>query len=116
MKLEDQITDGPLLAQLSKQRVGEASPLPGHYDKNNDVWVIKRKNEYVPLVEIEHQNLGLLTKTMVNEERDDSWPNELFQLSTKTEVQLERDDISGTKIMELLQLSTKTAIQSERDD
>lgn len=84
----------PLLVNFSVLRTGGDS-LPGYYDSNNQVWVVEGDHGVKPIIEA---------------------AGDLAELSTKTEMRPERDDVTEPLLMALLQLVTKTKAQQERDD
>lgn len=92
--LSEKLAELPLLVGLSIPRIGD-DVLPGRYDSNQQVWVTDEQDSCKPIIEA---------------------AGGLAELSTKTEVKPERDDVSGTSLMALLQLVTKTLTQFERDD
>jgi len=105
----------PLLVELSVERTGEDT-LPGHYDEDQDVWVVDGPDGLNPIIEMAENMMGLITNTAVKQERDDSSAMLNLEWSTKTEAKPERDDFVGTPMMALLQLFTKTKTHNERDD
>jgi len=105
----------PLLVGLSVERTGEDT-LPGHYDAEQDVWVVGCPEGLKPIIEMAENIAELCTKTDVVRERDDTGSTLNLEWSTKTEARPERDDAVGTPMMALLQLSTKTRTHNERDD
>ena len=105
----------PLLVGLSVARTGEDT-LPGHYDAGQDVWVVDGCDGLKPIIEMASNFAELDTNTISEDERDDPGYMLYLEASTKTEMAPERDDVTGTSMMELLQLQTKTKAQMERDD
>lgn len=105
----------PLLVGLSVVRTGEDT-LPGHYDEEQDVWVVDGCDGSKPIIEMAANIAELETKTDVVREIDDPGSMLYIEASTKTEVKPERDDELRTSMMELPQLFTKTKVQKERDD
>lgn len=104
----------PLLIGFSVARTGEDN-LPGHYDAEQDVWVLDGRDGMKPIVEIAANIAELELRTSVEKERDDPGTILYLESSTKTDVKAERDD-AAIPMMDLLQLFTKTKVQSERDD
>ena len=104
----------PLLIGFSVARTGEDN-LPGHYDTQQDVWVLDCHDGIKPIIEIAANISELESKTSVARERDDPGTILYLESSTKTDVKAERDD-AAIPMMDLLQLFTKTKVQSERDD
>ena len=84
----------PLLVGFSVPRTGDDT-LPGHYDAEQEVWVIDGYDGARPIVEAAES---------------------LAELVTKTKVRPERDDVAEPSLMALLQLVTKTYVRQERDD
>lgn len=105
----------PLLVECSIPRTGE-DVLPGHYDTEQQVWVVDRCQGSKPIVEITGDLAEMATKTFAAPERDDVESLTLLEAATKTETVPERDDVAGPSLTELLQLVTKTKAQQERDD
>lgn len=84
----------PLLVGLSVLRTGDDT-LPGRYDVEQQVWVVDDSHGVRPIIEAARDLSELSTKTEARPERDDvAEPSlmALLQLVTKTKVQQERDD------------------------
>lgn len=77
----------PLLVQRAVSRTGDTA-IPGHYCTEQQVWVVGG----VPLVASGTSLPELSTKTEANIERDDVAPRVILEMQTKTNAQLERDD------------------------
>lgn len=103
----------PFLARFATQRT-EESNIPGMYSYEQDLWVIEENGKKIPI--ISKFNLSqAVTKTKVRQESDDECSSGVLELSTKTEVKLERDD-NHINMNHLLELTTKTDAVQERDD
>ena len=105
----------PLLISLAVPR-SDQEHLPGSYDPNSQVWVVKTQNGLRPLIEAAPRLSELSTKTKVIQEQDDISATALLETVTKTYKQLERDDAVDGLPFALLELSTKTEVSPERDD
>jgi hypothetical protein len=105
----------PLLVGFSVPRTGEDA-LPGHYDTEQQVWVVDQSSCAKPIVEVAGDLAEMVTKTFAAPEKDDVQSMVLLEASTKTDAVPERDDVAGPSLMALLELVTKTKAQQERDD
>jgi len=114
MNNEDQ-EQVPLLVGFSVPRTGEDT-LPGHYDTQQQVWVVDGENGVTPLVEATGDLAELVTKTFAKPERDDAASGTALEIVTKTEAKPEKDDVPRSSLTALLDLVTKTKAQMERDD
>ena len=99
----------PLLIGFSVERTGEDN-LPGHYDAQQDVWVLDGQDGMKPIIEIAKNLAELESKTFAERERDDPGTMLYLESSTKTENARERDD-SAIPMMDLHLLFTNTEIQ-----
>jgi hypothetical protein len=79
----------PLLAQSAVRRSGDAR-IPGGYSASHQLWMM----EDAPLVSSVDGLPELRTKTEAQMERDDVVPNVLLEMATKTDAVSERDDQS----------------------
>lgn len=77
----------PLLAQTAVRRSGD-SRIPGGYSAHHQLWIA----EGAPLVTSVEALAELRTKTEAQMERDDVAPNMLLDMTTKTDAVIERDD------------------------
>ena len=132
----DDDDDHPFLATLAVRRTESTSELPGRYCRQQDVWVVDGPQGPIPII-TSHQADSVAPMTKIKGERPESEGSVTLELSTKTAVQLERDDLSprtfgslrkrDTKVAKmldqdtsshlfLLELSTKTETRRERDD
>jgi hypothetical protein len=107
--------DLPLLVGFSVQRTGDDT-LPGHYDAEQQVWVVENGYGVKPIIEAAGDLCELATKTFAAPERDDVESMVLLEATTKTEARPERDDVPRPSMMVLLDMVTKTKAQQERDD
>ena len=115
MNIDEDQGQLPLLVGLSVLRTGDDT-LPGHYDAEQEVWVIDGYDGLKPIVEVAESLAELATKTRAEPERDDPDSLAFLELSTKTEARPERDDAADNSLMALLEFVTKTKVQQERDD
>lgn len=99
----------PLILDYSVARTGEAKVLY-EYDPNLSLNMVRVNNEEIPFITAGIEELSLLTKTKVHQERDDDTIS--LELLTKTRVDREKDDDYNS----LLELKTKTLVNNERDD
>ena len=113
--LEEDWGNLPLLVGFSVQRTGDDT-LPGHYDNEQQVWVVNGGDGMRPIVEAAGNLCELATKTFAEPERDDVETMVFLEASTKTELSPERDDAPQSPMMTLLDMVTKTKAQQERDD
>lgn len=105
----------PLLVGFSVRRTGEDT-LPGHYDAEQQVWVVDGGHGVRPIIEAAGDLCELATKTFAAPERDDIESMAFLEATTKTEARPERDDVPRSSMMALLDMVTKTKAQQERDD
>lgn len=120
-------TAAPLLFRYGVSRTSGAE-LPGHYDANSQLWVIKTRDGFVSVVAIaDRADLETSTGTRVRQEGDDEDLSDNVGLaaayvgtSTLTLVRQETDDedISGdaSLCMALLDTSTLTKVRQESAD
>jgi hypothetical protein len=104
----------PFLATLATRRTDSVGELPGCYSSEQDVWVVSSRDGPIPIVAgPEKCSVGPVTK--VKGERDELCATAVLELSTKTSVIPERDDVPscGNSLPELV---TKTDVVRERDD
>lgn len=82
----------PLLMRFALLRSG-CSQLPGYYDDEAQVWMVKTSRGDKPIVETAEKLKELSTKTDVRQEEDD-YPNvsAALEFETKTMVRQESDD------------------------
>ena len=135
--IEDvQTGNRPFLVNLAVRRIGTASPLPGRYCTQRDVWVVDEDDGPTPLV-TKGSHYASAPVTKVKQERDTPIALSYLELMTKTHTQLERDDRCprNTKLFSdketrppvttehcvsasslILELYTKTETVRERDD
>lgn len=81
----------PFLAGFATKRSGEKT-MPGRYDVDRSVWVLDEIDGPVPMVEKARDLADLVTKTKVDQEKDDPGIVALLDLVTKTDARKERDD------------------------
>ena len=116
MNLEDESKELlPLLVGFSVRRTGDDT-LPGHYDTEQQVWVVNGSQGVRPIIETAGDLCELVTKTSTVPERDDVGSTSILEATTKTEARPERDDVAERSFVGLLELATKTKVQLERDD
>lgn len=77
----------PLLAQAAVPRSGDTR-IPGGYSASHQLWMVGG----APLVSSVNGVPELRTKTEAQLERDDVGPNVLMEMATKTDAVIERDD------------------------
>jgi hypothetical protein len=103
----------PFIARFAEQQKDNAPSLDTHYDYENDITMIKIKNRYTPLVELNSPIPELLTKTEACRESDDYSANSMeIELQTKTAASRESDESE----MRCLELETKTFAERESED
>lgn len=106
----------PFLLRFATPRSAEAE-MPGHYSPDLGVWVIDGDDGEVPIIEVADGTLvATQSKTMTRVEVDDEDPSRFgaVETSTGTRVRQEVDD-EDTSLC-LPELTTKTDVQQERDD
>ncbi|MCX5658084.1 MAG: hypothetical protein NTZ48_07715 [Candidatus Omnitrophica bacterium] len=99
----------PLILDFAIARTGEAKVLY-EYDPGRSLNIVRVNNKDIPFIVAGIEELSLLTKTKVHQERDDDSIS--LELLTKTRVDREKDDDHQS----LLELKTKTLVNNERDD
>ena len=99
----------PLILDYTVARTGEAKVLY-EYDPIRSLNIVRVNNEDIPFIAAGIEELSLLTKTKVHQERDDDSIS--LELLTKTRVDREKDDDHQS----FLELKTKTLVNNERDD
>jgi hypothetical protein len=103
----------PFLTRYASKR-SSAPELQGYYSHELSMWAIGTDLGEVPMIDRAQVELELVTKTMVEHERDDeSLTCGMSELLTKTDVRTEQDD---TSTFVCLELATKTEAQMEHDD
>lgn len=106
--------NSPFLANAGTLRTGE-DRLPGYYCEQQQVWVVDTEQGAQPIIN-EQALSQLKTKTRADGEEDDDCQLAL-ELTTKTYLQIERDDDTDPRgFNNLLQLVTKTDSNEEVDD
>lgn len=100
----------PLILDYKECRQEINSSLKYEYDVNTCMSMVQLDGKQKPFIEMNSNDLELLTKTKVRQESDDD--HFLGELGTKTEVKNERDDPRDT----FLELATKTFTIRERED
>lgn len=115
----------PLLFRAATPRLAGAE-LPGYYDPNLNVWVVKTGGVRRPIITVsEEALLCIRTSTRTTAETDDDEAliefsaQQLCELQTKTETKQESDDegaCSLTSLGSIAELETKTSFNSEVDD
>lgn len=99
----------PLILDYTVARTGEANVLY-EYDPIRSLNIVRIDEEDIPFIAAGIEELSLLTKTKVHQEKDDESIS--LELLTKTRVDREKDDDHQS----LLELKTKTLVNNERDD
>jgi hypothetical protein len=113
MSLEE-LESAPLLTRHAVARE-PGQEIPGRYCDARKMWVVDLTTGALPLIEACGSLAALTTKTRVELESDDSTDEMIaLQLLTKTEVQQERDD-ETLSAQGLLALTTKTDTTTEQD-
>ncbi len=100
----------PLIFDFKVNRHEMNSEMFYEYDMKEALNVVYVNGQKKPFIDVESNDLELLTKTKMHRENDDD--NFLFEPGTKTEVRRERNDPNDT----FLELTTKTFTKRERDD
>jgi hypothetical protein len=106
----------PFLLQFGTPRSADAA-MPGRYSAKLNVWVIDAEDGEVPIIEVEGGSLVVTqSKTMTHVEVDDDDPTRFgsMETGTYTKVRQEADDQDASLC--LPELTTKTDVQQERDD
>lgn len=100
----------PLALNFAIDRKEDFS-IPYEYDYFESLSTIEINGSKIPFIDSDTLDVSLLTKTKVNQEREDEHSYQL-ELTTKTERSRERDDHHSS----LLFFQTKTFTAKERDD
>jgi hypothetical protein len=100
----------PLILDYSIDRVGEYNPI-FEYDSLLSLNVVHTNDGKIPFMDLQNEDLLLITRTKVIGESDDDGIS-LLELQTKTRVIQESDDDANY----LLELTTKTLVRQESDD
>jgi len=100
----------PLILDFKLSRSESENPITYRYDVDESLNVILVDGIKKPFIDIQSNDVELLTKTKIHRENDDD--SFLSELGTKTEQLRERDDRHDT----ILELETKTLQSRERDD
>ena len=106
----------PFLLRFRTPRSAD-SPMPGRYSQELGVWVVEGEDGEVPIIEVADGSLvATQSKTMTHVEVDDDDPTRFnsMETGTYTKVRQEADDEDAS--MCLSELTTKTDVQHERDD
>lgn len=106
----------PFLLRFATPRSAEAV-MPGRYSPERSVWVVDGEEGERPIVEVAAGSLvATQTKTAQYVESDDDDPTRFgtLETSTFTRVRQEADDEDASLI--LPEITTKTEVQQERDD
>lgn len=99
----------PFLMDKAVPRTGE-DRLPGQYCNARHVWMYDQR----PMVESPRSLPEMSTKTEAQIERDDVSPFVVLEMQTKTKAEVESDDEANNLV--LLEMATKTSTTPERDD
>lgn len=106
----------PFLLRFATPRASGAE-MPGRYSAVLDVWVLDCEGGEQPIIEVSAGSLAMTqTKTMQQVESDDDDPMRFgaMETGTYTKVRQESDDEDGSLC--LPEITTKTDVQQERDD
>ena len=106
----------PFLLRFATRRSADKE-MSGRYSPELQVWVIDTGNGEVPIIEVAGGSLvATQSKTMTQVEVDDDDPARFgsMETGTFTKVRQETDDEDASLI--LPELTTKTDVQHERDD
>ena len=114
MRLDTADPAVPFLVNFAVDRTSERE-IQGQYSPEMHVWTVETPSGPTPIVNADTSLLEMLTKTAVNQERDDEISRGMLpEFVTKTDVKQESDDTSWS--LDLLELETKTEAQLEHDD
>lgn len=114
--LSPEAAANPFLLRFATPRSADEE-MPGHYSPDLRVWVIDGDDGEVPIIEVAGGALVVTqSKTMTRVEVDDEDPSRFGALdaSTGTRVRQQVDDEDASLC--LPELTTKTEVQQERDD
>lgn len=100
----------PLILDNCVNRIGDDKKM-FTYDYNSDLNIVQLGSNSIPFIDLKESSCELSTKTRVERERDDM-DFHLSELLTKSEISRERDD----EINVFLELETKSFVKRERDD
>jgi hypothetical protein len=100
----------PVILDYAIERKEETNSIY-EYDFSEALNMFTIGGNKIPFIDSTCNDIALLTKTKVVQERDDN-SFDMLELQTKTEVSRERDDNYNC----LLEMQTKTYTQRERDD
>lgn len=106
----------PFLLRFATPRSAEAG-MPGRYSPELSVWVVDGNEAERPIIEVAAGSLvATQTKTMQQVEADDDDPMRFgaMETGTFTKVRQEADDEDASLC--LPEITTKTDVQQERDD
>jgi outer membrane lipoprotein-sorting protein len=99
-----------IILDYAIERKGEIKTIY-KYDFFEALNVITVDEKKLPFIDSTHENILLLTKSKIPQERDDN-NIDMLELQTKTDSNREKDDDYNL----LLDFQTKTLTQRERDD
>ena len=102
----------PLILDYKISRCEEDNPIQYEYDLEQSLNVVQIEGVNKPFIEINSEDVELMTKSKKDRESDDDHFS-LLELSTKTLVVRESDDERKDLLVEL---TTKTRAQREQDD
>jgi hypothetical protein len=106
----------PFLLRFASPRTSDTE-MPGRYSAELDVWVVDGEDGERPIIELPAGSLVMTqTKTMQQVESDDDDPMRFgsMETGTYTRVHQEADDEDASLC--LPEITTKTDVQQERDD
>lgn len=83
----------PLILDFKETRSETSLPIIYNYDYSSCMNIISVHGEKKPFIDMEMEDLEVLTKTKVKNEGDEN--HSLLELGTKTEVRRERDDLNN---------------------
>lgn len=91
-----------------------STEIPGYYSQQHEMWVVNSDGVEEPLIEKDMQTMALVTKTMTQQEADDH-PSLLYTSQDKGKnTNLKGNKVNPTAVV--FEMATKTEAQLERDD
>lgn len=111
----DPVAD-PFLFRFATPRSADAE-MPGRYSPDLCVWVIDGEDGEVPIIEVAGGSLVITqSKTMTRVEVDDDDPSRFGTLDTSTGTRVHQEVEDEDASLCLAEITTKTEVQQERDD
>lgn len=106
----------PFLLRFATPRTADAE-MPGRYSSALNVWVVDGDGGETPIIEVAGGSLvATSSKTMTQVEVDDDDPSRFGSLETSTGTRVRQEVDDEDSSLCLSELTTKTDVQQERDD